>query len=150
ASEGAIDFANPTVIEPDLDLRGVTSVSVPGDSPAEITLTLKGTPATLQTTLTSDRSELSQSDLVSLLVTGRKAADAVSGGYTPGAEEVLGYLTGELFGAAGRAVGVDTVRSERGAPDLRFDAGLVASETDPGARLTFGEYIARNTHAVYS
>src|SRR5205814_6776741 len=60
------------------------------------------------------------------------------------------YLSGELFGAAGRAVGVDTVRVERGAPGLRFDAGLVASETDPGARLTFGKNIGRSTQVVFS
>ena len=67
-----------------------------------------------------------------------------------GSEELIGYLSGELFGAAGRAVGLDSVRVEQGTPDVRFDAGLVAAETDPGARLTFGKNIGRRAQVVFS
>jgi outer membrane protein assembly factor BamA/autotransporter translocation and assembly factor TamB len=148
AGQGSIDFTNPTAIEPDVDLRAITNVNA-AEELVEVTLTLKGTPATLQTTLDSSP-WYSQSDLVSLLVTGRTAANAVAGGYTAGAEELLGYLSGELFGTAARAIGVDVIRVERGTPGVRFDAGLVASETDPAARLTFGKNIGRNTDVVFS
>jgi hypothetical protein len=47
-------------------------------------------------------------------------------------------------------LGVDSVRVERGTPDVRFDAGLVASDIDPGARLTFGKNIGRRTQVVFS
>jgi outer membrane protein assembly factor BamA/autotransporter translocation and assembly factor TamB len=147
-NQGSIDFSNPTTIEPDLDLRAVTNVSTP-EGAAEIRLEIKGTPATLQTTLNSNKS-YSQSDLISLLVTGRTQDDRAAGGSTPGAEELLGYLSGELFGTAARAIGVDVVRIERGTPGLRFDAGLVANETDPAARLTFGKNIGRSTQVVFS
>jgi translocation and assembly module TamA len=148
--QGSIAFTNPTTIEPDLDLRAVTQVSGIQRS-AEITLELKGTPATLQTNLTSTtHPSLSQGELVTLLVTGREPGDTATGGYTPGAEELLGYLSGELFGTAARAIGLDVIRVDRGSPDVRFDAGLVASETDPTARLTFGRNIGRDTQVVFS
>src|SRR5262249_50326379 len=70
ADQGFIDFANPVRVESNLDLQAVTSIQ--GN---EITLTLKGTPATLQSTLTSDNPSLSQTDLVSLLLTGRPASE---------------------------------------------------------------------------
>jgi outer membrane protein assembly factor BamA len=146
--QGSIEFTNPTRIEPDLNLRAVTRVrDAKGEH--EITLGLKGTPATLQTTLTSD-TNLSQAHIVSLLVTGRGAGEAGADGFTPGSEELLGYLSGELFGTVGRAVGLDTFRVERGMPDVRFDAGLIATETDPGARLTFGRTAGRDVQLVFS
>jgi len=145
ATQGSIDFVNTTRIEPILDLRAVTRAGG-----TEITLAIKGAPATLETTLTSDDPTYSQSDLISLLVTGRTAAESASAGYAVGREELIGYLSGELFGAAGRAVGLDTLRVEQGTPDLRFDAGLVAGETDPGARLTFGKNIGRRAQVVFS
>src|SRR5262249_31802214 len=53
--------------------------------------------------------------------------------------------------AAGRAIGLDSLRVERGTPDVvRFDAGLVASETNPGARLTFGKTIGSKTEVIFS
>jgi hypothetical protein len=53
-------------------------------------------------------------------------------------------------GVAGRAVGLDTSALEQGTPEVRFDAGLVAAETDPGARLTFGKNIGRKAQVVVS
>ena len=89
-------------------------------------MNLKGPPATLETTLTSDP-PLSQGEIVSLLVTGQTQnanAMAIS------SDQVIGYLSGEVLGVTGRALGLDALRVERG-QDVRFDAGLVASETDP-------------------
>src|SRR5204862_164393 len=143
----SIDFTNPAVLEPDLHVAATRRVSS-SDGQVEITLELTGTPATLETTLTSDHPHLSQADLASLLVTGRKVEEA--GSYTPGAEELLGFVSGELFGTAARAVGLDVIRVERGTPDVSFDAGLVATEADPGARLTFGKNIGARTEVVFS
>lgn len=140
----SIEFVDPARIDPDITLRAVTQV---GET--EITLALVGRLTTLQPSLTSNP-PLPQSDLVSLLVTGRTAADAAAAGFAPGSEEILGYLSGELFTTAGRALGIDTVRVERGTPGVRFDAGLIATETDPAARLTFGKNIRRNLEVVLS
>jgi outer membrane protein assembly factor BamA/autotransporter translocation and assembly factor TamB len=142
---GTIDFEDPTRIEPSLDLKAATQVRG-----TNVTLNLKGTPDTLTTSLTSDDPTLSEADLVSLLVSGRTSADAGTAGFVPGSTELLGYLSGELFDVAGRAVGLDTVRVERGTPNVTFDAGLVATETDPGTRLTFGKTIRGNVQVIFS
>jgi outer membrane protein assembly factor BamA/autotransporter translocation and assembly factor TamB len=143
SGEGSIDFANPARIEPDLDLAAVARVQ--GN---EITLALKGTPATLEATLDSDNKSLSQSDLVSLLLIGRTTSGTE--GAAAGSDELVGLLAGGFLDAAGRAIGLDTARVERGSPDVRFDAGLVASETDPGARFTFGKSIGVHWDVVFS
>ncbi len=108
-------------------------------------MNLKGTPATLETTLTSDP-PLSQGEIVSLLVTGTERQRRRAG---VSSDQVIGYLSGEVLGVTGRALGLDALRVERG-QDVRFDAGLVASETDPSSRLTFGKQVTRNVDVVFS
>ena len=137
---GAIDFSNPSRIEPDL---GMTAVSRVGGY--EITLKLNGPPATLETTLTSDP-PLSEGEIVSLLVTGQTQN---AGALAISSDQVIGYLSGEVLGVTGRALGLDTLRVER-EQDVRFDAGLVASETDPSSRLTFGKQVTRTVEVVFS
>ena len=137
---GTIDFANPTRTEPDLQITAKTRVAR-----RQITMTLKGTPATLDTNLTSDDG-LSQGEIVSLLVTGQTQsanAMAVSG------DQMIGLFSGEVLGVTGRALRLDALRVERG-QDVRFDAGLVASETDPSSRLTFGKQVTRTVEVVFS
>jgi outer membrane protein assembly complex protein YaeT len=139
---GAVDFSNPSRIEPDLNITALARVS--GN---EIRLTLKGPPARLETTLTSDP-PLAQSDIVSLLMTGQVQSDS---GPVPaiGRDQLLAYLSGEFLGVAGRAVGLDTLRIEPGG-SVRFDAGLIATETDPGSRLTFGKQVTSDVEVVFS
>ena len=137
---GAIDFSDPAGIVPDLGITAVTRVAG-----YEVTLNLKGPPATLETTLTSEPA-LTQGEIVSLLLTGQaQNADARS----IGSDQVIGYLSGEVLGVTGHALGLDTLRIERG-QDVRFDAGLVAGETDPASRLTFGKQVTRNFEVVFS
>lgn len=138
---GAINFSNPSRIEPDLNVTALARVSG-----HEITLSLKGPPDRLETTLTSP--QMTQSAIVALLVTGSDQSD--SGDIpTVGRDQLLAYLSGELFGVAGRAVGLDTLRIEPGT-GVRFDAGLIATETDPGSRLTFGKQVTREVEVVFS
>ena len=144
-SRNSIDFNNPNRIEPDLNIVAKTNVQS-----TEITLALTGTPTTLMTSLTSDNPEYSQSDLVSLLLVGQTASAATAGGVSANGTQLLGLLSGEFLNAAGQAVGLSTVRVESGTPDIRFDAGLVASETDPGTRLTIGRNIGSRFEVVFS
>jgi outer membrane protein assembly factor BamA len=137
---GVIDFSNPTRIEPDLGITAVARVAG-----YTVKLNLTGTPSTLATTLTSDP-PLSQGEIVSLLATGQKDT---AGPLSIGSDQVIGYLSGEVLGVTGRALGLDALRIERG-QDVRFDAGLVASETDPSSRLTFGKQVTRNVEVVFS
>ena len=118
---------------------------------AEIQLTLTGTPATLDPRLAAPNNpEYTQSDMVSLLLTGQTASNATTGGISSSGTELLGLLSGEFLNTAGQAVGLSTVRVESGSPDLRFDAGLVAAETDPGTRLTIGKNIGSRFEVVFS
>ena len=78
---GVVDFSNPNRIEPDLALTALTRIA-----DVDVRMTLKGTPATLETTLTSDP-PLSQGEIVSLLVTGQKEN---SGALAVGSDQVIG------------------------------------------------------------
>src|SRR5262245_60332652 len=62
----------------------------------------------------------------------------------------MGLRAGNLLESAGRAVRVGTARVEPGTPELQFDGGLVAAETDPATRLTFGKTIGSHVELVFS
>ena len=64
---------------------------------------------------------------------------------------MLGNLSGEVLGFAGRAVGLDTIRL--GGPEtttLREDPIAVATQVDPTTRLTFGKSIGPDLEVTYS
>lgn len=142
--DGTIDFADPNRITPNLSITAVTRVSG-----HQVTLTVKGPPESLSAVPSSDEG-LGQADLYSLLLTGRTLEQAGGAALAIPPEQVLGYLSGELLGTAGRAVGLDSIRIQRGLPDVQFNAGLVATETDPSARLTFGKDVTPNLQLVFS
>jgi outer membrane protein insertion porin family len=144
---GTIDFANPDVIEPDMQVQAMTRAGG-----HDISLTLTGTPETLDVGLRSlTVPELGEADVASLLLTGRVLAEV------PGAEgqivgqQVLGYLSGDLLGVTSRAVGLDTIRLggvESAA--LYRDPAAVAAATDPTTRLTFGKSLGNTVDVTYS
>lgn len=151
---GIIDFTDPRVIEPNLDVTGRTRVNGTDESGApatyDITLAITGTPATLKTTLTSTP-DRSQADLVSLLATGRLADQVGGAGTAVARDQFLGYLSGETLGFAARAIGVDAIRFERGAnaDDLSSDASL-AGEVNPAQRLTVSRRISNTAEVTVS
>ena len=143
---GTVDFVDPDGIVPEIDVTARTQVGS-----EEITITLAGTAETLTTTMQSSTG-LPESDIVSLLLTGR-TLDQV--GSAPGAvarDQVLGLVSGEVLGVAGRSIGLDTVRLERGTNqgDVRFDSSLVAGDTNPGTRVTVGKNLSRQVQLVAS
>ncbi|MDE3154330.1 MAG: translocation/assembly module TamB domain-containing protein [Acidobacteriota bacterium] len=144
SGDSAVDFINPTGIEPDLSVTAKTQVSS-----YEITLGLDGTLQTLTPTFTS-APQLDQADIVSLLLTGQTMQQGSLAQAAFGSPQVLGYLSGEFLGTAGHAVGLDTLRVQRGLPDVSFDPGLVASETDPSSRLTFGKNVTKDLQLIFS
>ena len=134
---GTVNFVDPDGIAPEINVTARTQV---GNE--EITITLAGTAETLTTTMQSSTG-LPESDIVSLLLTGR-TLDQV--GSAPGAvarEQALGLVSGEVLGVAGRSIGLDTVRLERG-------ASLVAGDTNPGTRVTVGKNLSRQVQLVAS
>lgn len=141
--DGTIDFTDTNRITPTLSISALTRVAG-----RDITLTVTGPPDALRTDLSSDP-PLGQADLAALLLTGRTLE---SGGGTLAVprDQLLGYLSGEFLGSAGRAVGLDTVRIQRGLPDVQFNAGLVATEIDPSSRLTFGKDVTPDLRLILS
>ena len=90
---------------------------------------------------------------MSLLLTGRTLDEV---GVAPGArgarDQALGLVSGELLDTAGRSLGLDTVRleEEASAGQIRMDSSLVASETNPGTRLTVGKNLSSQVQLVVS
>jgi outer membrane protein assembly complex protein YaeT len=140
---GTVEFTNATRTEPSIDLALETRVQR-----YDITMQVTGTPETVEAALSSPGA--SQADIVSLLLTGR-LADSDSLAQTEIARgQLLMLLSGEILGFAGRAVGLDTVEISRGLGGAASDFDLLASDTDPGARLTIGKSLRRDVEVVYS
>ena len=104
---GAVDFVDPTGIEPDLNITARTRVSG-----RDITLSISGVPDALSTSLQSDGGE-SESDIVSLLLTGRTVEEVGLAPEMAAADQALGLVSTEVLGTAGRSVGLDTLRVEQ-------------------------------------
>jgi len=137
--QGRIDFVNPNRIEPDINLQAHTRVSG-----YDIKLLLTGPPDKLSASLTSDP-PLSEPDIISLLVTGKRLAyvsDNVLGTF---GDRALSYLndalTGELENLAKQKLGLDSVT---------IDAGLISSQENPEARLTVGRHITPELEFILS
>jgi outer membrane protein insertion porin family len=143
---GTIDFTNPRAIVPDLDLSARTTIAG-----YDITLEIAGTPETVKATLSSDPI-LGQSDIASLLVTGRRTDQVGGAGTEIARDQLLGYLSGETLGFAARAVGLDTLRLERefSTDEVRSDPSLVAGDVNPAARLTLSKRLSRTVEVTLS
>ena len=102
-ARGSISFTNPFRIVPEFDIELRTLVSG-----ADITLTIDGPLDRLRTDVRSSDPAVDSREAISMLFGGLAGEDAVT------------LLSAELLGATGRAIGLDTLRVERG-----FDAGRV-------------------------
>ncbi|MBL8177814.1 MAG: translocation/assembly module TamB domain-containing protein [Bryobacterales bacterium] len=137
---GGVLFTDERRIAPVFDVAARTRVN-----DYDITLRLQGPPGReLQTTLLSDP-PLPEQDVLAVLATGRRLEELEGAGSTVIREQVLSYLAGSLGGGitqkAGRAIGLSQVRIE---------PSLIASETEPTARLTLGQDFTRQLGLVYS
>jgi autotransporter translocation and assembly factor TamB len=143
---GTVDFIDPTGIEPELGLTARTRVAG-----RDITVTIAGVPDALTTEFQSDPPE-SESDIVSLLLTGRTLEEVGVAPQAAAAEQALGLASTEFLGTAGRSVGLDTLRVEQDvdAGQIRFDSSLVATETDPSTRLTVGKNLSDQVQLIAS
>ena len=141
---GTVDFTSATEILPNLDLSLVTRVQQ-----YDIRLSVTGTPDTLEANLSSPDG-ISQADAVSLLLTG-KVADRQSVAQSEIARgQLLLLLSGELLGFAGRAVGLDSAQVGRGLGSAGSSFDLLATDSDPSARLTVSKQLRRDVELVFS
>ncbi len=138
-NRGVITLSNQAYIEPDLDIEAETRVAS-----YDITLRLTGKPEKLTTALSSEPA-LSEPDITSLLLTGKTLSE------TQGREAqiVRTQALSLLAGQAGEEVAKEA-RQVLHLSTFRIDPGLIASESDPGARLTLGDDITRDFSLAYS
>ncbi|MDR1727421.1 MAG: translocation/assembly module TamB, partial [Acidobacteriota bacterium] len=136
---GVVTFANQTRVEPELDIQAQTKVAE-----YEITLQLAGNPDRLTTSFSSEPS-LPERDILSLLVTGKTTSETQGQEMQVMQTQALSLLAGQageqLTGEARKALHLST---------FRIDPGQIASESDPGARLTIGEDVTRDLSLAYS
>ncbi|MFZ2053303.1 MAG: outer membrane protein assembly factor BamA [Candidatus Aminicenantales bacterium] len=137
--QGQVAFVNPSRIEPDINLQAHTRVSG-----YDIKLLLSGTPDKFSADLTSDP-PLPESDIISLLVTGKRLAYVSDNVLGAVGDRALSYLNnalaGELENLAKQKLGLDSVT---------IDAGLVSSQENPEARLTVGRHITPELEFILS
>jgi outer membrane protein assembly complex protein YaeT len=136
-TKGTITLANQNYIEPELNIEATTKVSS-----YDITLQLTGTVDKPVTTMTSVP-PTSESDILSLLLTGKTASQTQTPGAVP--TQTLSWLAGQ----AGEALAHEAQRTLH-LSTVQINPGLIASESDTGARLTLGEDITKDLSLVYS
>ena len=144
---GAVDFIDPGGIVPALTLEARTRAGG-----YDITLEAGGSGGAWTTSLRSEP-PLPESDIASVLLTGRPLDQAASGFAANAREQALGLASSELLTQVGRGLGVD-VRigaNENGAGgDVVLDPSLVATHLNPASRLTVGRDLRDNARLVFS
>jgi outer membrane protein assembly factor BamA/autotransporter translocation and assembly factor TamB len=144
--EGVVDFVNPQTIEPHLRIEATTRAGG-----HDIELVLAGTPDEPDVSLRSlTAPELGEADVASLLLTGRLLEDVPGAEGRIVGEQVLAYVSGDVLGVAGRAIGFDTIRLGAAPSPIRRDPAAVAAEADPISRLTFGKTFGERVELTYS
>ena len=118
-----------------MDFQGVTRVSG-----IALDIRARGALDDMELTLGSDRTDLSQTDLVTLLLTGRTAAAAASQGGVVVAEQLAMALGGMMQKGVGDTLLID----------VSPDRSLLTDDTDPTQRLNVGTRITQNLSVLYS
>ncbi|MCS7026607.1 MAG: translocation/assembly module TamB domain-containing protein [Bryobacteraceae bacterium] len=137
---GVITFADERRLEPLLDLSARTKVNR-----HEIQLLVQGGLRERLTTTFSSDPPLAEEDIASLLVTGRTLEEARGAGATVAKEQALSLLAGSVGGTLS-----SRVQRATGISQFRVEPGLIAPESNPTARLTIGQDLARGLSFVYS
>ena len=132
---GSISFTNPFRIVPEFDIQLRTLASG-----TDIILRIDGPLDRLRTDVTSNDPSIDSREAMNMLFGGLEGEDAIT------------LLSAELLGATGRAIGLDTLRVERGfdRDEFRADPGLVATVTDPSTRLTLSKRLRPDVELILS
>lgn len=135
-SEGRIILNNFPENPLELDIGGITRISG-----VFIEMRVQGQLDNLQTQLQAPyRSDLTQGDLVMLIMTGRTAQAAASEAGTVAAEDLAGVLGDVLQKGAGESVYIDI------SPDQSF----FSYDKDPTTWFSLGKEVAPNIYVIYS
>lgn len=136
AQQGRVELNGYPAAQPQVDFAGLTSVTG-----IDMGITARGTLDDLQLRIASpNRPDLSQTDLVSLLLTGRTAQAAAAESGAIVAEELASALGGVLQKGIGESLLVD----------VGPDRSLLAEGTDPTQRFTIGTRLRQDLMVLYS
>jgi outer membrane protein assembly complex protein YaeT len=138
-NQGVVTLVNQSRIEPEFNIQAQTKIDL-----YEITLQLTGNPDRMSTLLSSDP-PLSERDILSLLLTGKTVSETQGREMQMARTQALSLIAGQ----AGEGV-TNEARKALHLSTFRIDPGLIASESNPGARLTIGEDVTRDLSLVYS
>ncbi len=136
---GSIDFPGGAAAETKLDIRAETS-----RSEYDILLAISGSLENLKFDLSSSP-PLSQTDIVTLLVTGRTRDDLGSGGGGLSQDEATVYLSGRLSGSL-----APTLKRSLGLDEVTVDPVLMGGQSDLSARITVGKSLSSRLFVTYS
>ena len=135
-SQGRVELNGYPQGTPEIDLEGTTRVSG-----VVIQLHARGALDDLELGVASpERADLGQTDLLTLLLTGRTASAAASESGVIVAEELAAALGNSLQKGVGDALMID----------VSPDRSLLADDTDPTQRLNVGHRIGDNLFVIYS
>ncbi|MDH4272803.1 MAG: translocation/assembly module TamB domain-containing protein, partial [Candidatus Aminicenantes bacterium] len=135
-SEGRVVLDNYPEEPIDLDVGGITRVGG-----VYIELRVRGPLDNLQTQLQAPyRSDLTQGDLVMLLMTGRTSQAVVSEAGRVAAENLAGALGDMLQKGAGESVFID----------VSSDQSFFSYDTDPTTWFSLGKEVLPNVYVIYS
>ncbi|MPZ18033.1 MAG: BamA/TamA family outer membrane protein [Luteitalea sp.] len=140
---GSADFTDPARLDPTLDLVAQTHVGATG-----VTIQASGTPETLDVTVESDDAQQSEAELYAMLAGGGAGESTTEAVRT----QLLSAISGDLFALAGRTIGLDALRLERGiaAEDIGSEQVQLATEANPAARLTAAKRFPRGVELILS
>ncbi len=136
---GVVTFNNQTRIEPELDILARTEVR-----PYEITLQLSGPPEKFSAAFTAEP-QLSEPDIISVLLTGRTMDELEGAGLMAAREQAGSLLAGRAAGFLSRGA-----QQSLGLSQVRIDPSFINSEANPGARLTVGQDVTSRLQLIYS
>ncbi len=135
-SEGRVDLAGYPSQPLEIDVSGRTQVTG-----VQIEVGLAGPLDDLRTSLSSpNRSDLTQGDLATLILTGRTAKAAADESGAIVAEEVAAALGSALNQRLGGAIFIDVSRDE----------SLIVQDTDPTQRFNVGIPIGERLYVIHS
>lgn len=135
---GTVDFANPTVTEPVLNLTANTTIEQ-----YDIYLHLQGPPDRMRTNFSSTP-PLPPADIINLLAFGQttEAAAASPQSGSLGAESLIASgVSGQLTSRVARIAGIS---------QLSVDPELGTNTQSPGARITVQQQVTGNLYVTFS
>ncbi len=134
-AQGRVELNGYPARTPELDFQGQSRVSG-----TNLDIRARGALDDLELTIASDRTDLSETDLVTLLLWGRTAADTASQGGAVVAEQLAVAVGGMLQKGVGETILIDV------APDR----SLLTNDTDPTQRFNIGTRVNQNLSVFYS